>query len=616
MNWQSFTTIIINILIIAAFVFIVKKKNFLTFFSQGRWWVTFFAIGIITLMDELTSIYYAPFEAYRFIGSKAVIYIALTSIFIRFLSTRFTEISEILEVNKIKGGGVYSFSYLVLGSSVSFIAISSILVDYILTATISTVSAVENGTSFLGFGPELKFFIKIIVIWLIAGLNVLGIKENAKFTFLIFIFATFILLNLLIGSFFSLDLTSLSKIQEGFSFFISDFSSTGIFGAYSNVIIGVGSCILAYSGVESVLQTASLVKSWHDIRKAYIFLALTVGIVTPLIALFGLTANVDLSKHETDLIPILAATVNGHLFGIVVAALASITLIMAVNTAMIASSELIENIAERYNYTWLIKINKRQSFYRIHLINALFYSIILIITSGSQPMLAEMYAVGLVASFCINIGSLLIYRYFKGTKEISYHTSRTGTLILFLILLSIFIYLAYHRPFGTLLWFIMASLILIGGLRISKFRSPAIPSIRATQTAMDIIFSIIEMESNEVHIYFRRPKEFESEETQKNSIFISFYTPRIEQPESDNPKHIWILIPPRLTLFDMIKGILSSISYDVPPEKKLHIHFGWPQASWFDRISSVFKVHSIIKLPQKFPQYTFHIDYIESRLRT
>ena len=47
------------------------------------------------------------------------------------------------------------------------------------------------------------------------------------------------------------------------------------------VTIGVASCVLAYSGIESVLQTAGLVASWRDIAKAYWFLALTVGIVTP-----------------------------------------------------------------------------------------------------------------------------------------------------------------------------------------------------------------------------------------------------------------------------------------------------------------------------------------------
>jgi len=156
---ETFSFIVANVGLVAAFVYITRKKEFLSFLYNGKWMLTWLAVGIITLMDELTSIYYAPFEAFRFIGIKAIFYIALTSVLIRFLSTRMVEIGEILEKNNIRGGGVYSFSYLVLGPTFSFVAISSILVDYILTATISTVSAVENGTYFLGMGSEIRFFL-------------------------------------------------------------------------------------------------------------------------------------------------------------------------------------------------------------------------------------------------------------------------------------------------------------------------------------------------------------------------------------------------------------------------------------------------------------------------
>jgi len=54
--------------------------------------------------------------------------------------------------------------------------------------------------------------------------------------------------------------------------------------AVAVITIGVASCVLAYSGIESVIQTAGLVQSWRDISKAYWFLALTVGVVTPLIS--------------------------------------------------------------------------------------------------------------------------------------------------------------------------------------------------------------------------------------------------------------------------------------------------------------------------------------------
>lgn len=606
---KSLVFIVINLLVFIIFVNLVKKKNLLSYFDSGRWWITWFAVAIITLMDELTSIYYAPFEAYRFIGIKAIVYIALTSLFIRFLSTRMVEIAEILEVHGIKGGGVYSFSYLVLGPTISFIAVASILVVYILTASISTVSAVENGLAFISIPSHLKFLLKILVVWFIAGLNILGIRENAKFTFAIFIFASFVLLNLVAGAILGFEQSSLVKVKESFSLFLSDINEASIFKSYANLVTGIGSCILAYSGIESVLQTASLVKSWHDIRKAYIFLALTVGIVTPLIALFALSSNIDLEKHETDLIPTFAERVNGYWFGIVVSALASITLIMAVNTAMVASSELIEKICERYNFPWMMKLNRRGSLYRIHIFNAIFYSVILFITSGSQAMLAEMYAVGLVASFSINIGSLVIYRYRMGTKEITYHTSRTGTLLLFIVTFSIFVYIVLNRIYGALLWLFMTLFFLFAGFRISRFRAPEIPIRRITDSPMDVVFAIAETESDEVHIHFKRPKE-DIENVNKDAIYVSFYSPRLDKPERISSRHFWISIQPRMSLFDMMVGLLNTIKYEVPPEKKIHIHFGWPLSSWIDRLSTGVMVYNIINLPKKFPDFIFHIDYI------
>lgn len=609
---ETFFYIIVNLLLVFGFLLLMRKKNFLTYIHNGKWLLTWLAVGIFTLMDELTSIYYAPYEAFRFIGLKAIIYIGLTSILIRILSTRMVEIGEILEVNNIKGGGVYSFSYLVLGPTFSFLAIASILVDYILTATISTVSAVENGTYFLGMSEAIKFFLKFGVIGFITILNIIGVKENAKFTFLIFVFAAFILINLIVGGTLHLDSNSFLIIGKSFKEFTSDFSHGNIFISYENLIIGIGSCILAYSGIESVLQTASLVKNWHEIRKAYMFLAFTVGIVTPLIALFALSSGINLSKHETDLIPAYSSLVNGKYFGIIVGILASVTLIMAVNTAMVSSAELIEKVAERYNFHWLITVNKKQSLYKIHILNALLYSAILIITSGSQAVLAEMYAIGLVASFTINTGSLLKYRYSKGTKEITYHTSRLGTLLLFFVLFSTLIYIMIARPYGTTLWFIITSLVIIVGLKIAKSRAPEIPIRKATNTAMDIIFKIMEIEEKDVHIYFRRPLEKDSLKSKNNSIYVSFYSPRLDSPVPSHPNHFWIAIVDRFTLLQMINGLLDTIQYEIPQEEKnIHLHFGWPLSSWWDRLSIGIMIHNVIRLPHKYPNFNFHMEYFK-----
>ena len=610
---DTLVSVVVNIGLIAIFIYVMRQKNYLSFFQGGRWWLTWLAIGIITLMDEITSIFYAHAEAYAAIGSKAIVYIALTSILIRFLSTRMVEIGEILEVNGLRGGGVYSFAYLVLGPSASFVAVSSILVDYVLTAVLSTVSAINNGTSFLGIGTEVKYVLMFAVIWGITFLNILGIKENAKFTFWIFILAAFVLVNLILGGILNFDAGATEKLGQGVNSFINDFKLGNILDSYYMVIIGVGSCILAYSGIESVLQTASLVKSWKEIKKAYLFLALTVGIVTPLVGVLALTSNIDPNVHSQDLITQLGSVVHGKMFGYIVGGIASITLIMAVNTAMVASAELIEKIAEKYNYLGLIKLNKRQSLYKIHIMNAAFYSFILVITGGEQRTLAHMYAVGLVASFCINTFSLLKYRYSKGTKEITYHTSRIGTAILFVILLSTFIFIFTHKFEGAVLWLIVTIIVLIGGLIIYRKRAPEIPRRKLTHSPMDVIFAIAETNSEKVHLYFRRPSEKDFHKVGEDSVYVSFYTPRLEEPEATIPNHYWLSIQKRMGLFDMIYGLLQTLQYEVEPDKKIVLHFGWPSSSWIDRISIGFMIFKLMRLPKRFPMFDFVIEYYNKK---
>src|SRR5512134_3344898 len=126
----------LNLALIWLFVYILKKRELLTYYRSGRLWLTWLAIGVITLMDELTSIFYAPAEAHRFIGHKAIFFVAATSLLMRVLSSRMVEIAEILERNNIRGDGVYSFSYLVHSPGPSFVAVASIMVTYILTACI------------------------------------------------------------------------------------------------------------------------------------------------------------------------------------------------------------------------------------------------------------------------------------------------------------------------------------------------------------------------------------------------------------------------------------------------------------------------------------------------
>jgi len=602
--------LILNLFIVILFILVIRKKGLLTYFRGGKVWLTWLAIAIITLMDELTSVFYAPAEAFRFIGSSAIVFIAFTSLFIHYMTTRLVEIAEILEHHKIFGGGVYSFSYLVLGPSVSFVAVASIMVDYTLTACISAVSAVLNATSFFQLPHFTNIFLVLMIIWAVAGLNILGIRENARFTFMIFMFAAFVFFNLIASGIIAFDGDSLIRFTQGYNHAAGRMQTGSLFKNYGVFIASIASCILAYSGVESVLQTAGLVRTWKEIGKAYIFLAITVGLVTPVVAALALSAPIDFAEHEGDLITYYATLLNGVSFGIIVAALASFTLIMAVNTAFVASSELMERVAERYGFHWFIATNRRQSLYRIHLFNALFFSAIVMITQGSQMILADMYALGLIASFCINMGSLIIYRYLMGTKEVrQFNTSRFITLLMWIIFMSCFFFLASMKPHGTMMWATVTFFVLVAGLWVAKRRGPEVKEIEKADSEMSMVLYLAQASHPEMNIYFRRPREEMICDVGPpgNEVYVTFCSPRKGIPVKCGAND-FRFPQGKQGLYHHIISLLKLIEYEMP-NQGITVHFGWPLSSWLDRLSIGVMVYNLLRLPQRFPQFNFKIHY-------
>ena len=607
MDYTRLVLLLLNVGLVVLFVVFLQRPGLLGFARGGRWYATWLTIGVITLMDELTSVFYAPAEAHRFIGHQAIFFIAFTSLLMRFLSSRMVEIAQILEHNNIRGGGVYSFSYLVLGPVASFVAVASIMVTYILTACISTVSATINGTAFLPIGPGGEYLVILGTIWGVAGLNILGIHENARVTFGIFIAAAFVFANMIGLGILHMSPQSPAAIGRSVSEVVGTITQHGVANAVQALTIGIASCVLAYSGIESVIQTAGLVDSWRAISRAYWFLALTVGIVTPLISALVLSSPIDFAAHEGDLIPHWASLVGAPWFGMLVGLFGSVILIMAVNTAYVASAELLERVAHRYRFAWLLKTNRRVALYRIHALNAVLYTGVILLTRGSQKILAEMYAIGLLASFCINIGCLLIYRYFRGTKEIrDYYTSRAGTLLLELILIACFVYLAAHRPYGTALWAAVVGVLLGAGIPFSRRYGPEVQEIRRSDHPMEMILGLAEHDGP-LHLYFRRPGELEASSAGAGVVFITFFSPRQPIPPKMAGNHY--RFPVQATgVYRSIAAMLTLVEEEFTG-REVHVHLGWPLSPWLDRLATGVFVANLMRLPKQFPQMRFLIEY-------
>ncbi len=429
---------------------------------------------------------------------------------------------------------------------------------------------------------------------------------------MIFIGAVFIMLNLVTSGLLNVDSWSLDQLKMAAQQTARTVTTGSILRNYGNFISSTAFCILAYSGVESVLQTAGLVRSWKEIKKAYWFLALTVGLLTPLVSALVLSSRIDFAAHEGDLITHYATKLNGIPFGLAVATMASLVLTLAVNTAYVASSELMERVAHRYGFHWLIATNRRQALYRIHLCSASFFSIIIFLTMGSQAELANMYALGLIASFCINIGCLILYRYFMGKSEgITYSTNRLVTLILFIILISCFVFLAIDKPRATMLWATVTGVMLLLGFIISKKRSPELKQIEQGETEMEMLLYLAESEEEDIHLYFRRSTETDQTQYKDNEAYITFYSPRVGGiPPKLAPNHFRLPLT-KISLYHRLVGILRVMEYEMG-DRKVTVHFGWPLSSWLDRMSIGVMVFNLMKLPRLFPKFHFEIQYNEN----
>jgi amino acid transporter len=140
--------------------------------------------------DGLSSSAYGPEEAYKALGTHAYL-----AVFLAAMMAATIAIISIAYANVIEhfpgGGGGYLVASKLLGNRVGVVSGAALLVDYVLTITISIASACDQIWSFLPVGwQRYKVFGALIGIALLLVLNLRGVKESVKIlapVFLLFV---------------------------------------------------------------------------------------------------------------------------------------------------------------------------------------------------------------------------------------------------------------------------------------------------------------------------------------------------------------------------------------------------------------------------------------------
>src|SRR5450631_2626160 len=202
--------------------------------------------------DGLSSSAYGPEEAFKALGEHTYLAVFLglaTAMTVFIISYAYSRIIEHFP----NGGGGYIVASHILGEKAGVVSGSALLVDYVMTITISIASCCDAVFSYIPKGfHHYKVPVACILTVILIILNIRGVKESISV--MVPIFMTFVLshvLMLVYGVFTHTDKCGplVCDVQSGFS---KDLSSIGIFGillifvrAYS---LGGGT----YTGIEAV----------------------------------------------------------------------------------------------------------------------------------------------------------------------------------------------------------------------------------------------------------------------------------------------------------------------------------------------------------------------------
>ena len=251
--------------------------------------------------DGLSSSSYGPEEAFRAIGSHTylALFLALgTALTVFIISYAYSRIIEHFP----HGGGGYIVATHMLGDRAGVISGSALIVDYILTITVSIAACSDAVFSYLPTGfQHLKLLFASILIVLLIVLNIRGIKESI--TWLAPIFITFIITHIMLlgyGIFTHVGEvhTVVSNAQQGLSV---DLKTIGFFGLFLIFIRAYSLGGGTYTGIEAVSNGLQIMRDpkVQTGKRTMVYMATSLAITAGGLLFCYLLFDVHPNAHKT-----------------------------------------------------------------------------------------------------------------------------------------------------------------------------------------------------------------------------------------------------------------------------------------------------------------------------
>jgi len=359
--------------------------------------------------DGLSSSSYGPEEAFKTLGSHTylALFLALaTAATVFIISAAYKRIIEYYP----QGGGGYFVASRTLGEKAGVISGSALLVDYVLTITVSIVSC---GAAIFSFLPasfqEYKIPFDICAIILLVVLNLRGVKESIAM--LTPIFAVFVLTHiLLIGYGIFAHLPQIGPVSRQIG---ADFQ-TGL------VTLGGGGMILlffkafsmgggTYTGIEAVSNGLQILREprAQTGKKTMSYMAASLAITAGGILICYLLLRVAPAEGQT-LNAVLAGKVfGGWPFGRTIALITIFSegalLLVAAQAGFVAGPRVMANMAVDYWFPHrFASLSDRFTIQNGVLLMGGAAIVLLLYSRGEITTLVVMYSINVFLTFSIS----------------------------------------------------------------------------------------------------------------------------------------------------------------------------------------------------------------------
>ena len=384
--------------------------------------------------DGLSSSCYGPEQGYLALGTHTHLglYLALaTAVTVFIISLAYNQVIELFP----SGGGGYRVATTLIGPYAGLVSGAALIVDYVLTISISIASGADALFSLLPLQFHwLKVFTEIILIFLLLTLNLRGMKEAIKFLLPIFVGFVIVHVFLIIYGINAHSGRIPSLIPETVNETVSLSREIGWTGVLAALMLAYSRGGGTYTGLEAVSNNVNTLAEprvrtgkWTMFYMAT-SLALTAGGIILLYLLWdskpveGQTLNAVAFQAIIDNLQLGSPFLSQSALFVVLALEAGL-LFVAANTGFLGGPAVLSNMAvDSWVPRQFRQLSSRLVTQNGMVLMGLAALAILLWSQGDVSLLVVLYSINVFLTFSISLYGLCVY-WWRNRKPL-YHWRR------------------------------------------------------------------------------------------------------------------------------------------------------------------------------------------------